>query len=85
MESTSREEVVGYLKNIANHIEPKPCYYITVSGNQSTIHTTFTPPLSFPPDCGYEMACCGVETYFSFPNIDSTNNKVQISRTKGKS
>ena len=30
------------------------------------------------------MACCGVETYYTFPNIDGKNNKLQISFDKGK-
>lgn len=75
----SREEaVVHYLKSIANHIEPKPSYYITVSGKSSNIQTTFTPPLIFPSSCHYEIACCGVETYYSFPNINEDNNKVRV-------
>ena len=84
MESLSSREVVGYLKDISNHYKPKPSYYITVSGKDSKIQTTFNPPLSFPNDCHYEIACCGVETYYTFPNIDAKNNKVQISLDKGK-
>ena len=80
----SSEDVMDYLKGMANYMKPKPSYYITVSGKNSTIQTTFTPPLTFPEDCQYEMACSGVETYYSFPNIDGKNNKLQISLDKGK-
>ena len=82
--SSSKEEAVGYLKRIANHTEPKPSYYVTVSGKKSRIQTTFNPPLIFPTECQYEMALCGLETYYSFPNIDKDNNKVQVSIDEGK-
>ena len=54
-----------------------------MSGNASLIQTNFNPPLIFPSECHYEIACCGVETYYSFPNINENNNKVQISFDKG--
>ena len=86
MESLSWEEaVVHYLKSVASHVEPKPSYYITVSGKSSSIQTSFNPPLMFPSECHYEIACCGVETYYSFPNISDHNNKVQVSFDEGKS
>jgi len=86
MEFSSKEEAaVYYLKSIANHVEPKPSYYMTVSGKSSLIHTNFNPPLVFPSGCHYEIACCGVETYYSFPNIDDDDNKVQVSFDEGKS
>ena len=84
MDSSSSREVVSYLKDIANHYKTKPSYYIAVNGKGSSIQTTFNPPLMFPEDCRYEIACCRVETYYSFPNIDETNNKVQISLDNGK-
>ena len=86
MDGMSKEEaVVSYLKSIANYTEPKPSYYITVSGRSSSLETNFTPPLMFKPECRYEIACCGIETYYSFPNIDEEDNKVQISLDKGTS
>ena len=30
------------------------------------------------------MALCSLETYYSFPNIDATNNTVMVSKDKGK-
>ena len=82
MESSSKGEVVGYLKDIAKHVGPKSdSCYIAVSGNSSCIHTDFNPPLHFS---SAEMALCELETYYSFPNIDEQNNKVQISVDGGK-
>lgn len=83
MDKSSTSEVVGYLKSIAQHTEPKPSYYVTVSGKESRIHTNFNPPLNFP-GCQYEIALCGIETYYSFPNIDNTNNKICVSITNKK-
>ena len=78
MDTSSSSEVVQYLKEISNHTESKPSYYLTVSGKSSTIKTDFIPPLIFPKQCQYEIACCGVETYFSFPNIDDDDNKIKV-------
>jgi len=78
MDTSSSREVVQYLKEISNHTEPKPSYYLTVSGKTSTITTDFIPPLIFPTQCQYEIACCGVETYYSFPNIKDDDNKVKV-------
>jgi hypothetical protein len=35
-------------------------------------------------NAGYEMAMYRLETYFSFPNIDSSNNSIRISIDSGK-
>lgn len=81
METSAELEL---LKKLVKSTEPKPSWYITVSGKSSEIITTFSPPLSFPSGCSYQIACCGVETYYSFPNIDDTNNSMKISVDEGK-
>ena len=82
--SSGMQQVEGYLKSIANHTEPRPSYFITVSNNGSSITTPFSPPLIFPQGCNYEMALCSLETYYSFPNIDKTNHALKVSRDDGK-
>ena len=72
-----------HLKKLVEHAEPKPSQLIVVSGKQSRLKTTFNPPLMFPRSCLYEMALCRLETYYSFPNIDATNNTVNVSKDKG--
>ena len=84
MESWKGTEVLNYLKTIAHHTKPKPSYYVTVNGKDSRLQKSFNPPLTFPPDCGYEIALVGLETYYSFPNIDKSNNKIRISLDKGQ-
>ena len=81
MESSSVIE--GYLKDIAEHTEPKASWYISCSGKDSHIRTTFSPPINVPPGCHYEMACCSVETYYSFPNIFETDNAIKLSNDGG--
>ena len=76
MESLPEMEL---LRTMVKRTEPKPSYYVTVTGRQSNIVTTFSPPLDFPSDCDYEIACCSVETFYSFPNIDKTNNSMRVS------
>ena len=71
-----------HLKRLVEHAEPKTSHLIIVSGKASILKTTFNPPLVFPSS--YEMALCRLETYYSFPNIDATNNTVKVSKDAGK-
>ena len=70
----------AHLQKLVEHAEPKPTFNIIVSGTSSRLHTRFTPPLVFPsvPSCYYEMALIKLETYYSFPNIDASNNCVKV-------
>ena len=71
MESSAEMEL---LETLVKRIEPKPSWYVTVNGKDTEIVTNFSPPLTFPHNCNYEIACCSVETFYSFPNIDQKNN-----------
>ena len=70
---------VDLLQKILDHLRPKPGYPVFCHGNKPMIRTGFDPPLVFPKDCRYEMALTNLETYYSFPNIDDSNNIVKIS------
>ena len=72
------------LRKIVEHAEQKPKSFICVSGNSSKLKTSFIPPLDFPPSYHYEMALTSLETYYSFPNINTSNNHVKISFDEGK-
>ena len=72
------------LRKLAEHAEPKPKSLICVSGNSSKLKTSFIPPLEFPPSYRYEIALTSLETYYSFPNINTSNNHVKISFDEGK-
>ena len=72
------------LLKLVEHDEPKPKSLICVSGNSSKLKTSFIPPLDIPPSYRYEMALTSLETYYSFPNINTSNNHVKISFDEGK-
>ena len=69
-----------HLQKLVQHAEPKPTFNIVITGKSSRLHTRFSPPLVFSnsTSCYYEMALFKLETYYSFPNIDATNNRVKI-------
>ena len=58
-------------------------FYIIQSGKNSRIETNFVPSLEL--EGSYEIALQSIETYYSFPNIDKKNNKIEISLENGTS
>lgn len=80
MTSSSSEE---YLRRIAENSQKHASYNIVVSGNSSSIVTTYNPPLDLDRTRQHEIALISLETYYSFPNIDTTNNRVRYSRDNG--
>ena len=54
--------------------EHKTSFQIIVSDNKSSFNTRFNPKLELDRDRVYEIALVNLETYYSFPNIDETNN-----------
>ena len=67
-----------YLKKISKNTSPKPSFQIVLTGVGSRLNTSFSPPLNFEKGCKFEIALSSLETYYSFPNIDETNNKLKI-------
>ena len=78
------EEKLLLQKLVDQADEPKPKSLICVSGNSSKLKTSFIPPLEFSSSYQYEMALISLETYYSFPNIDKSNNHVKLSFDEGK-
>ena len=62
------------LKKIAKNTEQKTSFQIIVSDNEPSFNTRFNPKLELDRDKVYEIAVVNLETYYSFPNIDETNN-----------
>ena len=62
-----------YLENISKNSNPRDNFYIMVNDTQSKIKNTFSPPLAGK---GYEVALIGLSTYYSYPNVDETNNTI---------
>ena len=59
---------------------PKSSFLLTLTGKGSRLEKTFEPEISVTPGCHYEIAFTSLETYFSIPNIDSSNNTLQVSK-----
>ena len=62
------------LKQIVNNTEPKRSFSIVVSDNKTRFKTWFKPPIQLDQNKYYEIALINLETYYSFPNIDRSNN-----------
>ena len=80
------ETELNFGQQLVDNSKPGDVEYITVSGTNSRLFTRFNPPLVFDPteNSGYEIALCRLETYYSFPNIDSSNKELRVSIDNGK-
>ena len=73
------------LSKLVEYTMPGDEQCIIVSGSNSRLYTRYEPPMEFlSSNTGYEMALYRLETYFSFPNITSSNNCIRISIDSGK-
>ena len=73
------------LAKIAQNTDPKGSRQIVVSNNMTRFITKFNPPIYLDKETKYEMALVNLETYYSFPNIDNTNNYFRYSPDRGAS
>ena len=62
------------LKQVVNNTEPKRLFSIVVSYNKTRFKTWFKPPIQLDKEKDYEIALINLVTYYSFPNIDRSNN-----------
>lgn len=77
------DNVIQKLEQIAKNTSSKKSFYITLSSNSTRIITEFPQPINLDRTKDYEMALVNLETYYSFPNIDSTNNNFRYSPDNG--
>ena len=82
MEALFEKMVVLLEKNVQN-TEPKTGLQIIVSNNKTKFRTRFNPPIQLEKDLQYEIALINLETYYSFPNIDASNNYFRYSPDAG--
>ena len=76
---------VDLLKQIVKNTEHKTPFQIIVSDSKSRFKSRFNPTLQLDRDKEYEIALVNLETYYSFPNIDETNNMFVYSPNYGNS
>ena len=62
------------LKQIVNNTEPKRSLSIVVSENKTKFKTWFNPLIQLEKKKDYKIALIKLETYYSFPYIDNSNN-----------
>ena len=71
------------LERIAKNTDHKTSFQVIVSGNQSSFNTLFNPKIELDRNKVYEIALVNLETYYSFPNIDDSNNIFVYSHDQG--
>ena len=69
----------NYLSQIVQNTQSKKSIILVVSDKTCTVNTTFIQPIHLNPKSQYEMALVNLETYYSFPNVDDTNNTFKYS------
>ncbi len=69
-----------------NHTLPGEDHKLIITGEGSRLSTRFNPPLELDVKhhAGYEMALLRLETYYSFPNLDASNNRFRVSVNRGR-
>ena len=76
---------VELLEQIVKNTTHKTSFQIIVSDNKSNFNTRFNPKIELDRDKVYEIALVNLGTYYSFPNIDETNNVFVYSPDNGNS
>ena len=76
---------VELLERIAKNTDHKTSFQIILSNDKSNFNTRFNPKLELDREKVYEIALVNLETYYSFPNIDETNNVFVYSPDNGNS
>ena len=66
----------SYLQQIVTNTAIKKNFQVILTGTNSHLETSFVPPLDL--NGSTELALVSLETYFSFPNIDDTNNRIKV-------
>ena len=68
------EKVEEKLDKIVAHTKPKYSFLLMLSGHGERLEKTFEPEILVNAACHYKIAFTSLETYYSMPNINSSNN-----------
>lgn len=68
------EVLAKLLEEIRDLLDHRDNMSIVTSSNRTSWNTIFSPPLFLNPKKKYEMALISLETYYSIPNINKSNN-----------
>jgi hypothetical protein len=67
------------LKQTVRNTMPKDSFQLILSGNKSEFTIRNEAPIKLHSESRYEVAQVNLETHYSFPNIDATNNLFRYS------
>ena len=73
------EKLSTIMEKVERNTSSKSSFYILLSKKSAKIRTQFNPLIELDAGKKYEMSLLNLETYFSFPNIDATNNHFRYS------
>lgn len=79
----AQEAIQELLKQIVENTSKKSKTQIVLSGRGSKLNCKFEPVITPKRGCKFEVAFASLETYFSFPNIDLTNNTIRVTTKNG--
>ena len=74
------ENVEKKLNVIAKNTNPKQSFLLTFTGKGASQEQVFEPEISISDGCHYEIAFTSLDTSYSMPNIDLSNNTFQVGR-----
>jgi len=65
------------------YLQAKDSFSLILSSNETRFSINYSPPIELKKGRKYELALINLETYYTFPNIDSSNNIFRYSADKG--
>ena len=72
------------LDKIVANTRPRDSFLITLTGKGSRLEGTFEPEISIDAGCHYEIAFTSLDTFYSMPNINKSNDSFLIKRIGGE-
>ena len=69
-------------EEVIENTNPKSKYQLVLSGKGTRLSSLLTPEISAHAGCHFEIAFGSLETYYSFGNVDDSNNLIRVSLRK---
>ena len=78
MQKESR--ILEALEKVSNRLDPPNHYSLTLSGKTCDLQQTLSKSIKLDSNKRAEVALKSLSTYYSFPNINGTNNRIDIKK-----
>ena len=72
------------LRKVVKNTGSKARFQVVLSGEGSSLSAVLNPEISASAGCHFDIAFGSIETYYSFPNLDDTNNRILVSSKRWK-